>query len=232
MVKKQIDGIKYVERKEGDFQIIYPNGKSEILNNQEGLKRYKVAYATNYADKVADKVLKELGLTSENAHLFDESKVLKYKGETQRYRYATGQVITNPFDIYRVFLEKELRQEGIDLSFLVATTKKYHVALGGNAGAIAHSYAYRFWHEAWQPISMTKEELAIYLKKHKNIKVFETVRYDYREVTGEVLLNAKYGKTSRHMGIGSQASEHIDTIELKRDKKGNLLLAKFTEIYD
>ena len=46
------------------------------------------------------------------------------------------------------------------------------------------------------------------------------------------IIDTEYGSASHHQGIGSQSSVLETTVALKMDDQGNLMLNKFTLVYD
>ena len=240
MFSKQVDGVKFREIKGKKMEITFPATPKyrdyynpRIVPFEKGMEMFKVLYATKYADKVFDSVLKELGINLKTAHLLTDRDVLRKDGKVLTHYYAgTRQTVTTSEAIFDEYMENALRKKGVDLAYLKADTEKYHLHIGGNAGGITWTYRKFLFDSAWQDWEVSKDELGKYIKSHKNVRIFEETREMKQEVSREQLLTTKFGTESNHRGYGSQASIAISKVQLKRDRKGNLLITRSLEIWD
>lgn len=237
MINQQIAGVKFRELKDGRMEVSYIDDASnervkEILSKEEGQERYNIFYAKKYADKVFDEVLDSLGLSIETAHLLTDKDVIYKNGKALTYYYeGIKRTVTEPRAIFLDYMEKALRHNKIDLAYLSTNTLKYNVHIAGNASGIAWDYREFLFDSPWIPCEMTKGDLEDYIKKHKDIIIIEKT-HGIAKVDRKCLLSTKFGTEHRNMGYGSQASVISRKIELKKDKKGNLLIESSTEIWD
>ena len=95
MFSKQVDGVKFREIKDKKMEITFPDTPKyrdyynpRIVPFEKGMEMFKVLYATKYADKVFDSVLKELGLNLKTAHLLTDRDVLRKDGKVLTHYYA------------------------------------------------------------------------------------------------------------------------------------------------
>jgi len=160
-------------------------------------------------EQVVDETLAKLGLTMDTAHLAP----LKSKFEDE--------------------LAWELRAKDLELPFKHIQLPTLNMQVGGNAGGIASVVGYNLWARKWRRVTMTQAEIIDYLKTHPDVGCYEKDRYgEPHPVNRQRVIDTEYGSTSRHQGIGSQSSIHETTVELKMDDQGNLMLNKFTLVYD
>ncbi len=240
MFNKQVDGVKFRELKDKKIEITFPDTPKykdyynpRIVPFEKGMEMFNILFATKYADKVFDSVVKELGLNLKTAHLLSYRDVLRKDGKVLTHYYAgTRQTVTTPEAVFDEYMEKALRKKGVELPYLKAETEKYKLQIGGNAGGITWTYRKFLFDSAWQDWEVSKEDLGKYIKSHKNIRIFEETREGNREISRERLLATKFGTESNHRGYGSQASIAISKVQLKRDSKGNLLITRSLEIWD
>lgn len=230
---KQINGFKFSNpNKEHKVKITDNKGNINIYTEKEADEIYRILYAQKYADKVFDDTIKKLGINRNTAHLIDKIIV---NGKPLTYFYAgSKQTVTTPHVVFEYILEVNLRNKGIDLSYICANTSKYGITISGNAGGIASTYSFMLFEEPWKKCSMTTFELSNYLQMHKNIQIFKKTNMPYEKIKCNIdeLLKTKFGTESKDIGYGSQSSVSQTTIELKRDKFGNLLLDKSLVIWD
>ena len=125
-------------------------------------------------------------------------------------------------------LEEDLEQAfcdaGLDLSYRKALSPKYGFKVAGNAGGMVSCYIIYFTSGQWEDCSMTGDELLKYLDENDNIKTYTSGKYfSVNEISKRDFKQIAFGTTSTHHGWGSQASTHVESTELKKDKFGNLL---------
>lgn len=178
---KQINGYKFYEpNKEKQVKVITDVGKVVMYNEEEAKQLYMILYAQKYADKVFDETLKELGINKKTAHLLE---YIEKDGKKLTYQYTrTGQTVTTPHIIFENILEQNLKKKGITLPYLFTTSSKYKLRLAGNAGALANTYSMYLFESPWKKCEMTQIELANYLKKHKNIKIFKETNMPFDKI--------------------------------------------------
>ena len=214
------------------------NNKLKIfIEPNAGKEFYKELYTIKHlkdVDKVFDETLKELGISLKKAHLLTCNHTLKKNGQIQQYYYeGIKKYTTNPRVVFQDRLEKNLRKANVTLSFYTAISPKYKIKIGGNASGIASSYTSFVWSTPWQDCQMNVDELKAYLQANKGkIKCYTLKHYDLYEINSNRVLETKFGTTSEHRGIGSQASDAVTTVKLQKDSYGNLLIDSYTLIYD
>ena len=213
MAKKQILNHVFQDLPNGKVKIIYPDNFTDIRSKDRAEGIYRLLYAQKNADKLCEQVIKELGYTKNNIHL-------------------------TTYDVKRIFrdkLERLLRQNNIDVSFDSVITNDWGIKISGNASGIASSYITELWSKPWYEVKMTHDEIVKYLKKNKNIKLYKSVRFGIEEVKTnkfDFIKNISFGTKSNTIGIGSCSSVNVETITLKRDKQGNLLIDHSILKYD
>ena len=129
--------------------------------------------------------------------------------------------LTDKFDEFKSVLEKEISVD-------------------------AWGIAYDLWNNPWEEVKMTKPEIIAHLKKHKNAECYTEYRKPfmniygqggttfggYKKINKDSIINADYGTSSKNIGYGSQSSVHIETVALKKDAKGNLMLDRSLQVWD
>lgn len=107
-------------------------------------------------------------------------------------------------------------------------------------GMQAWDELYDIWTKPWKKASLTKDEIKIVIAHGADVYKQATVRgtrfgslFDgYKKVDPESISDTGFGSRSTHMGYGSQASVYIETVTLKQDQFGNLLIDESYEIWD
>lgn len=82
-------------------------------------------------------------------------------------------------------------------------------------------------------VHMDKNQLADYLNKNKNVRIFLADEFGFYsdKISIEKMLNTLNTKSSDY-GIGSHSSTHIERVKLRKDYDGNLYLDKWVEVWD
>lgn len=157
----------------------------------------------------ANKVLKDMSLSLKDAHLSSKRSD------------------------YRSNLESLLYKEKIDLSFKSMVLPTFKCKVGGNATGISSDVTYFLWMGSWEPVVMTKDEIINHLKKNKKAKCYSEDRFgNIHEIDKDKIINSNYGTTYNHQGYGSQSSVVHTSVELEKDKQGNLLLSTSVLTWD
>ena len=168
----------------------------------------KLAKIDSMADKATylfERIVKELGYKTSDIHLLDYEHIheLESKFENMLWYY------------------------NVDLSFQSEVSSKYGFKVGGNASGISSDFIIHFTDRKWKEVKMTKSEIHRHLEKHPNAKVYENGRYfSVKQVSPDVVLNARYGSQYSHCGYGSCASEYEYSTKLFKDRSGNLKVDK------
>jgi hypothetical protein len=153
--------------------------------------------------------------------------------------------LTDKFDEFNAALEKALKVAGVERTSETFSSPKYG-RLGGGVDSMAWNIAYYLWNTPWEAVNMSKPEIIDYLKKHKNADCYTAYKKPYmnayghggttfggyKKVDKDPIINADYGTSSKSVGYGSQASNHVTTVSLKKDPNGNLLLDRSLEVWD
>ena len=213
------DGTKSVDilgrkvvKDDGHIRVVAPDGSESILSEKDAGILYKKLYAAKIVDKLVDETLDELGFTVDNIHL-------------------TNYPVVNKFE--KLF-EAKLHKHNVDLSFISGVkTNKYGIPISGNALGINSSCIGWLWSHSWEKISLSDEALLDYLKKHPRINVYEKGQYvSVNKCDKKKLKGIDFGTSYSSRGIGSASSVVESTIELKKDKKGNLLIDRHSFVWD
>ena len=209
---KQINNIKFYTMSNGEVKVMYPNGKIDYMLNKDAIVYYKKLYAAKIVDKLVLESLKECGLTLENAHLFDYTKLYEFQT-----KFRTKLVVNS-----------------IDLSFQKAiNTNKLGIEISGNYDGITSSVVMFLWNKPWEEVTMSKGELETYLKENKNIGVYIKDRYfAVQKVSRNWVLKTEFGSSYKSMGVGSASSVIENSVKLKKDKQGNLYISQYTMTWD
>lgn len=209
---KQINNIKFYTMSNGEVKVMYPNGKIDYMLNKDAIVYYKKLYAAKIVDKLVLESLKECGLTLENAHLSDYTKLYEFQT-----KFRTKLVVNS-----------------IDLSFQKAiNTNKLGIEISGNYDGITSSVVMFLWNKPWEEVTMSKGELETYLKENKNIGVYIKDRYfAVQKVSRNWVLKTEFGSSYKSMGVGSASSVIENSVKLKKDKQGNLYISQYTMTWD
>lgn len=209
---KQINNIKFYTMSNGEVKVMYPNGKIDYMLNKDAIVYYKKLYAAKIVDKLVLESLKECGLTLENAHLSDYTKLYEFQT-----KFRTKLVVNS-----------------IDLSFQKAiNTNKLGIEISGNYDGITSSVVMFLWNKPWEEVTMSKGELETYLKENKNIGVYIKDRYfAVQKVSRDWVLKTEFGTSYKSQGIGSYSSVIENSVKLKKDKQGNLYISQYTMTWD
>lgn len=207
---KQVNNIKFYEPKNGEVKVVFPNGDYDIMLERDANLYYKKLYAAKMVDKLVIDCLKECGLTVDNAHLSNYTKLNQFQ---TKFRSA-------------------LAKHGIDMSFKKVSTLKLNIEISGNYDGITSSVVMFLWRKPWEEVKMTASELEEYILL-KNIKVYVDDKYfAVKEVSKNWVLTKKFGSFYQNRGIGSCASVAEHSVTLKKDKFGNLYVSESTMIWD
>ena len=208
---KQINNIKFYDVKNGEVRVVFPDGKEDYFLEKDAKLYYKKLYAAKMVDKFIIDILKELGLTVDNAHL---------ASYIQLYHFQTK---------FRI----KLAENKIDLSYKEITTNKLGIKIAGNIDGITGSVVVFLWSKPWEEVKMTKSEIENYLRENPKIGVYAKDQYfAVKKVNRDRVLKTSFGTTSNHRGIGSCASIVETSVKLKKDKFGNLYISESTMIWD
>ena len=209
---KQINNIKFYTMSNGEVKVMYPNGKIDYMLNKDAIVYYKKLYAAKIVDKLVLESLKECGLTLENAHLSDYTKLYEFQT-----KFRTKLVVNS-----------------IDLSFQKAiNTNKLGIEISGNYDGITSSVVMFLWNKPWEEVTMSKGELETYLKENKNMRVYIKDRYfAVQKVSRNWVLKTEFGSSYKSMGVGSASSVIENSVKLKKDKQGNLYISQYTMTWD
>ena len=193
-------------------KVMYPNGKIDYMLNKDAIVYYKKLYAAKIVDKLVLESLKECGLTLENAHLSNYTKLYEFQT-----KFRTKLVVNS-----------------IDLSFQKAiNTNKLGIEISGNYDGITSSVVMFLWNKPWEEVTMSKGELETYLKENKNIDVYIKDRYfAVQKVSRNWVLKTEFGSSYKSMGVGSASSVIENSVKLKKDKQGNLYISQYTMTWD
>lgn len=162
------------------------------------------------ADEVFLKTLEETGITMENAHL-----------QLEKTR-----------SLFQKTLERELGQNGVDLSFMSAESPLAG-KIGGNACGIASDYCCAVFTRPWEKVCMTPSEIKKHFAICKNAKAYQGTRYGgVIQIEKDELANISFGTTYRNQGIGSCALMIEESTTLYTDKEGNLMADHSTLVWD
>lgn len=208
---KQINNIKFYDVKDGEVKVVFPNGDIDYMLKRDADLYYKKLYTAKVVDKLVLEALKECGMTVDNAHLSDYTKLYEFQT-----KFKT-KLITN----------------GIDLSFKKVTTNKLGIEISGNTEGITSSVVMFLWCRPWEEVELTRPELEEYLNQNKYIDVYMQDRYfAVKKCSRGWVLQTNFGTTYKNRGIGSAASIAENSVKLKKDKFGNLFISQSTMIWD
>lgn len=209
MKQKRILNYVFIANKD-KYKVIEPSGETKLYDKETAEYLYRKLYAIKYADNLCLDVIKKLGYTKDNIHL-------------------TGQDVKYQF---RKELEDLLHKNNIDLSFDSVITNKFAIKISGNRGGIVSSYINYLWYNQWIETKMTIQDIVKYVKNGHDL--YKTEHYDTVKVDNPLayLRNVEIGTETNYRGIGSQSSIAETTVKVKKDKLGNLLIDKFTIVYD
>lgn len=209
---KQINNIKFYEvNKDGEVRVVFPDGTDDYMLKRDADLYYKKLYAAKIVDKLVLDSLKECGLTIDNAHLSDYTKL---------YEFQTK-------------FKTKLVENRIDLSFKEITTNKLGIKIGGNVEGITSSVVVFLWSNPWEEVKMTRTEMEDYFLAHPKSGVYIKDKYfAVKKVSRNWVLETNFGRDFKHLGIGSRANIIEKTVKLKKDKFGNLYISESTMIWD
>ena len=168
----------------------------------------------NMADKatfIFDTVIEEMGYKLDTLHLISYSEWEKFRDKLTRI----------------------LRTYQVDLSFKEGYSWKYGIKLSGNADGIVSDFWHDLINKQWEKVEFSKQDIINHFNKYPKAKVYTEDRFGHAVLSNrEKVFGTKFGSSYQDMGYGSQASTTETTVELYKDKFGNLKVSERSFTWD